>query len=97
MNTTRKSQRPPNHREIAGRAYEIYEREGRPAGRDFDHWLKAEAQLIAERTQPAHWAKASKRLTPASKVELKSRTEKTTLATSLITCPSASPRALRDD
>lgn len=31
--------------EIAIRAYLIWEKEGRPAGRDFDHWLQAEAQL----------------------------------------------------
>ena len=37
--------------EIAARAYEIYEREGRSDGRDMDHWLRAEAELRAERQQ----------------------------------------------
>jgi hypothetical protein len=37
--------------EIAARAYEIYEREGRSDGRDMDHWLKAETELRAERQQ----------------------------------------------
>jgi hypothetical protein len=34
---------------IAARAYQIYEREGRADGKDLDHWLKAEAELRAER------------------------------------------------
>jgi len=35
--------------EIAARAYEIYEREGRSEGRAMDHWLQAENELRAER------------------------------------------------
>jgi hypothetical protein len=31
--------------EISKRAREIWEREGRPEGRDLEHWLKAEAEL----------------------------------------------------
>ena len=31
---------------ITKRAYEIFERDGRPTGRDFDHWLEAEAELL---------------------------------------------------
>ncbi|HEV3177804.1 MAG TPA: DUF2934 domain-containing protein [Stellaceae bacterium] len=31
--------------EIAKRAYAIWEVEGRPSGRDLDHWLRAEAEL----------------------------------------------------
>jgi hypothetical protein len=30
---------------IAERAYQIWEREGRPHGRDMDHWLQAEREL----------------------------------------------------
>lgn len=30
---------------VARRAYEIFEREGRPNGRDVEHWLRAEAEL----------------------------------------------------
>src|SRR5689334_5604138 len=37
--------------QIAARAYEIYEREGRSDGRDMDHWLRAESELRAERLQ----------------------------------------------
>jgi hypothetical protein len=35
----------PKHAEIAVRAYHIWEEEGRPHGRDFDHWLKAEQEI----------------------------------------------------
>lgn len=36
--------------EIAARAYEIYEREGRADGRDMEHWLRAESELRSERS-----------------------------------------------
>ncbi|MBI5687622.1 MAG: DUF2934 domain-containing protein [Verrucomicrobia bacterium] len=37
----------PSVGEIAALAYYIWELEGRPHGRDFEHWVKAEAQLKA--------------------------------------------------
>lgn len=33
------------HEEISKRAREIWEREGRPEGRDMEHWLQAEKEL----------------------------------------------------
>jgi hypothetical protein len=36
----------PLREEIEHRAYEIWEREGRPAGRDIEHWFAAERQLL---------------------------------------------------
>jgi hypothetical protein len=36
--------------EIAARAYDIYEREGRMDGRDADHWFRAEEELRRERS-----------------------------------------------
>ena len=36
--------------EVARRAYEIWEREGNPSGRDLEHWVRAEEEL---RSQPA--------------------------------------------
>lgn len=33
---------------IARRAYEIWEREGHPHGRSWQHWLQAEAELRGE-------------------------------------------------
>jgi hypothetical protein len=37
--------RRPTEADIAVRAYEIYEREGRPNGRHLAHWIQAEAEL----------------------------------------------------
>ncbi len=33
--------------QVSAKAYEIWEAEGRPHGRDRDHWLMAEAALAA--------------------------------------------------
>jgi hypothetical protein len=43
-----KAHRKPTHDEIAACAHRIYESEGRPEGKAMEHWLQAEAQLIAE-------------------------------------------------
>jgi hypothetical protein len=40
------STRRPTEADIAVRAYEIYEREGRPEGRDVAHWAQAETELV---------------------------------------------------
>ena len=37
--------REPTHNEIAICALSIWEAEGRPQGRDLEHWLQAETQL----------------------------------------------------
>jgi len=39
---------PPTTEEIALCAYWIWEKEGRPTGRDLIHWRQAEAQLQAD-------------------------------------------------
>ena len=36
-----------NHK-IRARARELWEQEGRPHGRDKDHWLRAEAEILAQ-------------------------------------------------
>ncbi|MGA3170670.1 MAG: DUF2934 domain-containing protein [Chthoniobacteraceae bacterium] len=41
--------RNPTEDEIAYCAYLIWEKEGRPAGREREHWLQAETQLLATR------------------------------------------------
>jgi hypothetical protein len=33
---------------IRVRAYQIWEREGRPHGRDFEHWVMAQVELAAQ-------------------------------------------------
>ena len=39
----------PSDEEIARRAYEIYEREGRQPGRELQNWLAAEEELTGSR------------------------------------------------
>jgi hypothetical protein len=39
----------PSADEVARRAYFSYVNQGSPRGHDVQHWLKAEAELIAER------------------------------------------------
>jgi hypothetical protein len=41
----------PSPDEVARRAYFSYENEGSRPGRDVQHWLSAEADLIAERNR----------------------------------------------
>ncbi len=41
----------PSPDEVARRAYFTYTNEGSRPGRDVQHWLAAEAELIAERNQ----------------------------------------------
>jgi hypothetical protein len=40
----------PTSEEIAAAAHAIWEQEGRPDGRELEHWLKAEAVMRAART-----------------------------------------------
>jgi hypothetical protein len=49
MNESSPQSSKPTPAEIAERAYRLYELEGRVNGRDVDHWLRAESQLIRER------------------------------------------------
>jgi len=41
----------PSPDEVARRAYFTYLNEGSPQGRDVQHWLAAEAELVAERNR----------------------------------------------
>jgi Protein of unknown function (DUF2934) len=58
------------HEEISKRAREIWEREGRPEGRDKEHWLQAEAELRLEseksQTQPSSLANHENSMMKAS-------------------------------
>lgn len=38
-----------SYEEIAQKAFDIWTREGRPKGREQDHWLRAEAELRKEK------------------------------------------------
>jgi hypothetical protein len=48
-----KEYRQPTEDEISVRAYYLWERDGRPHGRDVDYWIKAKDQLNCERQQGA--------------------------------------------
>ena len=50
---------------IRERAYQIWEREGRPYGRDYDHWVQARVELIAEATASERPRKSAQLSTPA--------------------------------
>ena len=43
---------PKQENQIAERSYHIWEREGRPDGRDQQHWFQALAELQAESASP---------------------------------------------
>jgi hypothetical protein len=68
----------PSPNEIARCAYLIWEREGRPTGREMQHWFEAEAQLRAIKMQmtapekPRAKTKPARR--PAEKPELQMAT-----------------------
>lgn len=38
---------------LRARAYALWEEEGRPHGRDADHWAAAEAELFGDAAKPA--------------------------------------------
>jgi Cu2+-exporting ATPase len=46
----------PDHDEMEKKAYAIYEKEGRPQGRDMQNWLEAEAETMKPHTMPKHHA-----------------------------------------
>jgi hypothetical protein len=60
---------------IRKRAYHIWEREGRPHGHDFEHWVRAQVELVAEARKhnagrpapPPVRARAGNAKTPAAK------------------------------
>lgn len=50
----------PDDEAIRRRAYAIWEREGRPSGRDRDHWLQAAWELAGKAAKARAAAKAGK-------------------------------------
>jgi Protein of unknown function (DUF2934) len=65
MSKSIKGYRKPTHEEIAAAAQRIYEAEGRPEGRAMEHWLGAEAQLVAQRKAEAGVSDAKTSAKPA--------------------------------
>jgi hypothetical protein len=57
----------PTPDEIAVCAYLIWEKEGRPAGREKEHWLQAETQLLACRAHEVWTGEPGKRPSATAK------------------------------
>jgi hypothetical protein len=55
-----------HHDEIAKRAFTMWELEGRPTGRDLEHWLRAEAELEATQNAQTGNKAPPKRRRPAT-------------------------------
>lgn len=64
----------PSHHDIAARAYALWQNSGSPAGRDFEFWLQAEAELAprAETTRIEASAAAARPAAPARRAKRKS-------------------------
>ncbi|KAB2660673.1 MAG: DUF2934 domain-containing protein [Verrucomicrobia bacterium] len=59
---------PGDHDIIALVAHQLWDAEGRPSGRDVDHWLEAERQVLAHRHATAtEWADTPGTLVPTAK------------------------------
>ena len=68
MRTINESETPATRDEVARLARQIWEREGRQAGRDLEYWLQAEREVL-DRRKPASPARPS----PATAVAAPSR------------------------
>jgi hypothetical protein len=71
----------PTQAEIAARAYKIWEQEGRPHGRDFEHWLEAEREISGtvappRNPEPAPARQAAQRRLSAAAMARPRRTRK---------------------
>ncbi len=67
-----------NRDQIAERAFEIWEKEGQPHGRDQEHWQRAEAELaetMKKMTTPPGKRAAKTAAKPAAKTAAKSATK----------------------
>jgi hypothetical protein len=54
----------PTKQQVQLRSYQIWEQEGRPHGRDHEHWFRAERELaVAERPAKSAAARSTARAT----------------------------------
>ena len=67
-----------NEIRIRERAYAIWEQEGRPEGRAWDHWVRAASEVVRPASEPAMEAAPAKK--PARKLAAKPKVKKTTLS-----------------
>ncbi len=67
-----KDRLPPSPEEIRREAYYRWEREGRPEGRDQEHWLEAEQALVRSRwTEPGPSVRSAGALKPSASARAK--------------------------
>ncbi len=52
-----KDYQQPSDDQVSVRAYYLWERDGRPQGRDWEYWLRAKEELICENSRTAGTAK----------------------------------------
>ena len=63
--------------QIRERAYALWEQEGRPEGREWDHWVRAASEVVSPTSEPAMEAAPAKK--PARKAA-KPKAKKSTLS-----------------
>ena len=68
----------PTKQQVQLRSYQIWEKEGRPHGRDQEHWFRAERELAAtgrpvKRAAARSTARAATKAAPAKKAAPKTR------------------------
>lgn len=73
MNAEDSPQRQLNPEDVAACAYLIWEKEGRPHGRDAEHWFQAEAMLRAMRASDAEAAKEAAKTATTGKTATRKR------------------------
>lgn len=82
---------PDHESRVRQRAHEIWEREGRPEGRDREHWAQAEAELASETKKAGRKAAAPK----AGKAAAAARAPSEKKAAVAVEAVAAKPRARR--
>jgi DUF2934 family protein len=67
--------------QIRERAYALWEQEGRPEGREWDHWVRAASEVVSPASEPAmEAAEAASAKKPARKAASKPKAKKTALS-----------------
>jgi hypothetical protein len=65
MNASNKTTKKPTRDEIATRAYQLWEKDGRKPGEDWKYWLRAETELLSACPAPSPALIAPTAQTPA--------------------------------
>lgn len=86
----------PNHESrVRQRAHDIWEREGRPEGRDREHWAQAEAELAGEGKKSSRKAAEAKPRKAAAAPAAKAPAEKKAAPRKKVEAEGAKPKARR--